>query len=433
MSPLDRVLDALGPLVFGGGLVVLYLDVPGLNTAWFLFAWIGWLWTVDSAIGWVGGPRFRDARRRELGALLVWSVPFWCIFEAYNLVLDNWTYVFLPRSEVVQALYAGLAFATVLPACFFHAAWFEAAGWLEVSGPRLRDRPTRMWGVEGFVGGFGALCIVLPLWWPQVCFWMVWGALLGVPAVLTYRLGAPSLLRDLEEGRNARLVRLFVGGSVSGGLWEGLNYWARTKWVYTVPGFEEWKLFEMPLLGFVGFPFLALSAFEAYSLWCWTVRNGRHWERPDAEQPEVPSRQVLTQAIALVAFSAAADALPLDPAVLSKRPLLVEIDGLDASDRQRLAAQGIWTPEQMVRFARSDAISEPTRAHATMALHKGMGAEHARLVLVATGGFEGLAVADPDALQDRLSHLARAAGVRPPTAAQVRVWIRAVHDGAGRR
>ncbi len=425
------LLDLVGPLVFSVGLVVLVLDVPSVNTAWFLFAWIGWLWTVDAAIGWVGGVRFRDGRLTELGAMLVWSVPFWCIFEAYNLVLDNWTYVFLPRSEVIQALFAALAFATVLPACFFHAAFFEAAGWLDLRGRPLRGRA--MQAVEAFVGVFGALCIVLPLVWPQGCFWMVWGALLGVPAVLTYRLGAPSLLRDLEQGRPARLVRLFVGGSLAGGLWEGLNYWARTKWVYTVPGFEEYKLFEMPLLGFVGFPFLALSAFEAYSLWCWAVRNGRHWERTDAEQPPIHTRQVLAQVVALLGFSAAADALPLDPAVMSKRPLMVEIDGLDAHQRKALMAQGIWTPEQLVRFADPSEVPPESRAHAEMALHKGMGAEHARLVLAATGGFEDLGTADPDALHARLQAHAIEADVRPPTPAQVRVWIRAVSNGAGRR
>jgi hypothetical protein len=438
MSPVgsrlsNRLLDAVGPVVFALGVGVLVLDVPGLNTAWFLFAWVGWLWTVDAAIGWVGGVRFRDGRRRELGALLVWSVPFWSLFEAYNLVLDNWTYVFLPRSEVLQALFAGVAFATVLPACFFHAAFFDAAGWLDVSGPRLRDRPGAMRLVEGVVGGFGLLCIALPLVWPRTCFWMVWGALLGVPAVLTYRLGAPSLLRDLEAGHNARLVRLFIGGSLVGGLWEGLNYWARTKWVYTVPGFEEWKLFEMPLLGFVGFPFLALSAFEAYSLWCWLVRNGRHWERPDDEQPPLRTRQVLAQVAALLAFSAAADALPLDPAVLSKRPLMAEIDGLDAQARKRLEARGIWTPEQLVRFAEPGLVADRAMKHAEMALHKGMGADHARLVLAATGGFEGLGAADADALQVRLAALADEAGVRPPTQAQVRVWVRAVSGDRGRR
>ena len=418
-------MPSLGIAILLFGLWVLARDVEGLNTAWFLFAWTGWLLIVDGFVARAGGVPFTGGRRRELGAMLVWSVPFWCIFEGYNLVLDNWTYVFLPRSELVQAGFAGLAFATVLPACFFHAAVLDALGF------DPRSRPIHVRGLlEGLIGGFGLLCIVCPLLWPTTCFWMVWGALLGVPAVLTYRLGAPSLLQDLEEGRPGRLVRLFLGGVVAGGMWEGMNWIARTKWVYTVPGFEEWKLFEMPLLGFVGFPFLALSAFEAYSLWCWFARGGRHWELADVEQPRVRLRHELLQLFGLILFSIGADRFELDPAVLSLRPLLTELDGLTAANVAQLEAEGIHTPEQLVRWG----SAEPkTMEHAAMALHKGMGAAHARLVLEATGGFAGLAAAEPEALHARLKAAADVSGVRPPTLAQVKVWIRAVSDGQGRR
>ena len=417
---------AIGALVIAVGMVVLGLDLEGLNTLWFLFAWVGWLLVLDGLIGVAGGERFTRGRRRELGAMLVWSVPFWCIYEGYNLVIDNWTYVFLPRSEYWQALYAAAAFATVLPACFFHA---DLAGRLL---GQTQVRPLRVQGVvEWAVGGFGLLCVVLPFVFPEQCFWMVWGALLGLPAVINRRLGAPSLLADLEKGDPTRLLALLAGGAVAGGFWEGMNYWARTKWVYTVPGFEEWKLFEMPLLGFVGFPFLALSAFEAYSLWCWLARGGRHWEHPDAAQPRVHRRHEVLAMAGLLAFSVAAERWPLDPAVLSVRPLLSEIDGIDTSEAARLAKQGIRSPEQLVRFG----VGAPpeARLHAEMSLHKGMGAPHARLVIDELGGFTQLGAADPEALHQRLAERARRAGVRVPTRAQVAVWVRAVSTGAGRR
>jgi len=415
----------VGLSIIAVGLWVLAWDVEGWNTAWFLFAWVGWLVLVDGQIHRLGGASFVRERRRELGAMLLWSVPFWMIFEGYNLVIHNWTYVFLPRSELWQGVFAFLAFATVLPACFFHAALLEAWGF-DPRGPRVPIRGP----VEWAVGGLGLLCIVLPLVWPRWAFWMVWGALLGLPAVLNYRLGSPSLLRDLEQGRWGRLDRLFVGGVLSGGLWEGLNYWARTKWVYTVPGFEELKLFEMPLLGFVGFPFLALSAFESYSLWCWVARGGRHWERPDSEQPRLARRHEWIGVGALLLFSFAADRFPLDPAVLSLRPLLSEIDGLSPQDRVRLREQGIGTPEQLVRFGTAP---QGAMEHAEMALHKGMGAEHARLVLAQTGGFVGLERSEPVALHRALMGAAEAVGVRPPTLAQVKIWVRAAQGGVGRR
>ena len=48
-----------------------------------------------------------------------------------------------------------------------------------------------------------------------------------------------------------------------GVLWEFWNYWAETKWLYTVP-LPEWlriQLFEMPVIGFLGFPPFAVEYF----------------------------------------------------------------------------------------------------------------------------------------------------------------------------
>jgi hypothetical protein len=44
-------------------------------------------------------------------------------------------------------------------------------------------------------------------------------------------------------------------------LWESLNWNCERGWVYTVPHFEKWKLFEMPLPGYLGYlPFLLEAA-----------------------------------------------------------------------------------------------------------------------------------------------------------------------------
>ena len=61
-----------------------------------------------------------------------------------------------------------------------------------------------------------------------------------------------------------RLINLCVAGFVCGLLWEFWNYWARAKWVYTVPILPDLKLFEMPLPGYLGFPAFALECFAMY-------------------------------------------------------------------------------------------------------------------------------------------------------------------------
>jgi len=57
---------------------------------------------------------------------------------------------------------------------------------------------------------------------------------------------------------------LLASGLVCGVLWEFWNYWAIAKWTYTVPFFGNVKIFEMPVLGFLGFPPFAVECWVMY-------------------------------------------------------------------------------------------------------------------------------------------------------------------------
>ena len=78
------------------------------------------------------------------------------------------------------------------------------------------------------------------------------------------RLGAESLWADWRAGRRDRLINLVLSGFLCGVLWEFWNYWARAKWIYSVPIMENLKIFEMPLPGYFGFPAFALECFTMY-------------------------------------------------------------------------------------------------------------------------------------------------------------------------
>jgi len=68
------------------------------------------------------------------------------------------------------------------------------------------------------------------------------------------QMGSKSLRRDIRSGDLSRLAALLVAGWVCGILWEFWNYWAEARWVFTFPIWREWKLFAMPLPGYLGFP-----------------------------------------------------------------------------------------------------------------------------------------------------------------------------------
>jgi hypothetical protein len=419
---------AAGAAIFALGLWALVADLEAWNAIWYLPAWYGYLLILDAAIHALRGRSFVDERRRELLLMMAWSIPFWLLFEAYNLRLHNWYYVFGLRTVWGSVLMSTLAFATVIPACFFHAELLEALGI-----PRERVwRPLRV--TRTFLAlclAAGAACAILPLVWPRWFFWMGWGGPLGILEVANYRSGAPSLLRDLEEGRPGRLLRLLLGGLLAGAAWELLNYWARTKWIYTVPGFEDWKVFEMPFAGFGGFPPLALSAFAFFS-WISRLRG----------------RTRYAVAGAAIAFSGWASLAAMDRNVQSMRPTLSDLPGLPASAVESLRGAGIPTPERLDRAVQREGAAavaarsgvplpsvERASRYAALALHKGMGPSAARLLEEA--GIDNVAdlrAAHPPALHLLLRRLAASRGERAPRLEHVRVWVRAAGaDGRPRR
>src|SRR5439155_5710831 len=106
------------------------------------------------------------------------------------------------------------------------------------------------------VAWVGAVAAAFPLLLPSA--WLVplvWTGLVLVLEPLNARAGRPSWLADLARGDASRLVSLTVAGAICGVLWEFWNYWAITKWTYTVPTayVGHVKVFEMPVIGYLCF------------------------------------------------------------------------------------------------------------------------------------------------------------------------------------
>jgi hypothetical protein len=395
--------------------------VPRWNAIWYVPAWYGYLLVLDAVLFLRRGRSFVSHERGRLAAMLLWSVPFWLFFEACNLVLRDWYYVFGLRSARAAAALTAVAFATVLPACLFHAEFLEAFG----AWRRLACRPRRFAPrAPGAVAALGLVCLASALLFPRVAFPLVWFAPIGLDG-LNYGQGSPSLLRDFEEGNCARLLRLLLGGLWAGGVWELFNSWARCKWIYAVPGFETNKLFEMPLAGFLGFPVLAVGAFCFFSL----VSEFHQW----------PLHRRALVAGAVLVFSIAVYFPMQEKTVRSRRPLLSEIPGLDAAARERLGAAGIETPERLLRAVNLEGLPATSartgipagvlgraRDVTVLALHKGMGVPRAQLLEAA--GIEDLAQLsreDPENLSRRLEAAAASTGEDPPRPEEVRVWVSA--------
>ena len=111
----------------------------------------------------------------------------------------------------------------------------------------------------------GLVLAAIPMLWPSPYFaadvWIAWVLLLDP---INRARGRPSMIGALEAGNRAQPVAWLMAGLTAGVLWESINWVAAARWTYTVPFGGGLKLFEMPVLGFLGF---APFALESFAIW----------------------------------------------------------------------------------------------------------------------------------------------------------------------
>jgi hypothetical protein len=164
----------------------------------------------------------------------------------------------VPREMMIRWPGYLVAYGTVLPAILETRDLLSTMGIFKKS--RVHPIPVQASWYRPLIIT-GTLCLLLPLFFPQFCFPLVWLGFIFLLEPANHQAGRTSLLGDLQEGRTENLYQLLLSGMICGLLWEFWNFWARSKWIYNVPWVGEIKLFEMPVLGFFGFPPFALECF----------------------------------------------------------------------------------------------------------------------------------------------------------------------------
>lgn len=258
---------ALGSLAaLAAAFAFLALGVDPVPGYFYLFAWYPTIVLLDALAHRADGRPLALANRSAMLSVWLWSAPVWLVFEAANFRLDNWYYVFVPPDRVFRWAGMLLSFATVLPALFLAERLLDAWG----VGRNWRTKAFSLTPAGlGLIFALGMVQLVLSLAWPRVFFPYIWGAFWLMCEPYVYRRRPDlSLFADLERGDWGRTGRVLIGGAIVGVLWETFNFWSRPMWIYTVPGLDNLKLYEMPVLGFIGFPFFALEAWAMYHALC---------------------------------------------------------------------------------------------------------------------------------------------------------------------
>jgi len=376
-------------------------------------------------------------RPKEFLLLSLWSVPLWLLFEAVNLRIQNWYYVMAPWSFSLGLCYLLFAFGTVLPGIF--ETMELTVGLIEKLSPggRIAGRPfsINLWNVR-VQWSLGVLMLVLLLVFPEDCFCLAWGFAFFLTEPVCYwkrraemnQIGR-SLLGQLAAGDNTRLVALLLSGLICGGLWEAWNVTARTKWIYSVPFFDELKLGEMPVLGFLGFPPFALECYALVNFVSW-LRGGRNWELTMHENRErhglpawgVTASAVLVPVAMLICLGAAAGSTVASVSVPVDHCFRQELGetGVNAL-RQRNATEGNQFLGLKERPAEIDAaLYERMRRIVALGECKGMGIRNAlALETLKITRLDELARQNPAELTRKLRDLGRRVRLE-----EVKIWIR---------
>lgn len=270
--------------------------------SWFYpCAWWSYIVLIDGLVFLRQGNSLLISRWREFLVMVPWSVTFWLVFEMANLRLENWQYVEVISCLPLRWLGYVISYATVVPGIFESAELLSSLGLFA----KVRTKP-RVVSPHWFYVGYasGTACLALALFFPRVCYPLIWFGFIFLCEPFVYVHHGRSLLREWEEGRVRTLLLLLCAGLFCGVLWEFWNFWARTKWVYSVPFFEELKLFEMPLAGFLGFPPFAVECYVMYALVS-VFRSGRGWDlEPSAwvSEMRVSRRTIVLTAVTMVLF-----------------------------------------------------------------------------------------------------------------------------------
>lgn len=245
---------------------VLNWSLEGLRTHWGFFPlWLGYSLTIDAMTFIRKGNSLLTRKPAAYLFLFFVSIPSWWLFEAINEKAQYWTYTHRESfSDLVYFLWASLSFSTVVPAVFGTAEWIGTFRWLQRLGPGPQIGRHGISRIIMFL--LGILLLACVFLWPELSMAFIWMSLYFILDPLNYWLCNRTLLQNTAYRDWREVIALWVAGLICGFFWEMWNFYSSPKWLYTIPYVDFWRVFEMPLLGYLGYLPFSLELFALYHL-----------------------------------------------------------------------------------------------------------------------------------------------------------------------
>ena len=245
-----------------------FLKIQPFANWYFPLVWFGYILLIDALVYKLKGSSLISNRFPQFFGMLILSVLIWWGFELINLAVKNWQYVgTAAMSEGSRLVMKNLAFATVAPAVMETAELLRTLHAFDHAYLKRKHKISKRF-LHGMVE-LGIAALILPFFFPAFTYPLVWTSFFLILDPINYLHRQPSMIQHVKDRKLAIPLTLMAAGIMCGFLWEFWNYWAVRKWVYEIPFVGFFKIFEMPLLGYMGyFPF----ALELYAVY-WFVRS----------------------------------------------------------------------------------------------------------------------------------------------------------------
>ena len=244
-----------------------FLKIQPFANWYFPIVWFGYILTIDALVYKLRGNSLISNRLQQILGMFLISMLFWWIFEFVNIPIRNWNYTGLEGLDNQKILFGSLSFSTVLPALFETFELIRSIHFFDKKKLHKKHKITKRF--LHFMIITGAIFFIAPALIPAFAFPLVWLSLFFILDPINYLHKQPSIVGHLKDGKLATPLSLLLSGVILGFLWEFWNYWAIPKWTYDIPFIGFFKIFEMPVLGYLGyFPF----SFELYAMY-WFVRS----------------------------------------------------------------------------------------------------------------------------------------------------------------
>jgi len=143
--------------------------------------------------------------------------------------------------------------------------------WINNFKKRKALSPTKATLNKFFLTGFTMLALVIIL--PEYFYYFEWAAVYFILEPINYKLKNRTLFDYTINGNWSPIVALATGTLICGFFWEMWNYFSYPKWIYDTPMVNFLHVFEMPLLGYIGYVPFSLELFAIYNFIIGLIRK----------------------------------------------------------------------------------------------------------------------------------------------------------------